>query len=119
MQNRRGLMFIFLAVMMGLAAAWATERFVSLPSDFQAEAEVRTTPVVVIAVDVSVGATLTRDQLRLTEWPSAHLPFGALGSFEQAVDRVARRPRLRGRRRLPRHLGRPGLGERRAGLPAG
>jgi pilus assembly protein CpaB len=35
---------------------------------------------------------LTRDQLRLTEWPSAHLPFGALGSFEQAVDRVARRP---------------------------
>ena len=89
MQNRRGLIFLGFALAMGIAAAWLTQRLAPGPSE---NADTRTTPVVVVRTSVPVAASLTRDQLRTTDWPAAHVPAGALQSAEQAVDRVVRLP---------------------------
>jgi len=90
MQNRRGMLFLGLALAMGLAAAWSTQRFVSGPPP--GEGAIRTTPVVVVRTDVPVATSLTRDHLETAEWPADHVPHGALRSTDQAVGRVVRRP---------------------------
>jgi pilus assembly protein CpaB len=89
MQNRRGLIFLGFALVMGIAAAWFTQRLVS---DSKPEASRETTPVVVLRTDVPVTTSLTRDQVQVTDWPSDHVPRGALRSADQAVGRVVRRP---------------------------
>jgi pilus assembly protein CpaB len=90
MQNRRGLLFLGLALAMGLTAAWFTQQLVS---DQQPAAEsIDTTKVIVVRADVAVATTLTPDFLETAEWPTAHVPRGALQSKEQAVGRVVRRP---------------------------
>jgi pilus assembly protein CpaB len=89
MQNRRGLIFLGFAVAMGIVAAWLTQRLVSTSSP---EMSLETTPVVVLRTDVPVATSLTLDQLQTTDWPSDHVPRGALRSTDQAVGRVVRRP---------------------------
>lgn len=90
MDNRRGPIFLILALAMGIAAAWFTQRMVSKPAPEQAV--LRTTPVVIVRGDVAVATSLTSDQLATTEWPAEHVPQGALTTVEQAVGRVVRRP---------------------------
>jgi pilus assembly protein CpaB len=95
MQNRRGLIFLGLAVVMGLAAAWATSEF----SPNSAEATVvvdKTTPVVVVRSDVPIASSLTIAQLKLVDWPIEHVPAGALHSIDNAKERIARRPLAQG-----------------------
>jgi pilus assembly protein CpaB len=50
------------------------------------------TPVVVLRTDVAAATSLTGDHLQIAEWPSEHVPAGALRSADQAVGRVVRRP---------------------------
>ena len=88
MRNRRGLIFLGLAVAMGITAAWVTER----SATNSPAVEARTISVVVVRVSVPVAASLTKDQLETTEWPVDHVPTGALTSTEDAVGRVVRRP---------------------------
>lgn len=91
MHNRRGLIFLGLAVIMGLAAAWIATRLA--PTSAQATvAVVETTPVVVVRSDVPVATSLTDAQLKLVQWPSELVPAGALGSIDGAKNRIARRP---------------------------
>lgn len=90
MQNRRGPIFLLLALGMGIAAAWMTQRLVSKPTP--EEASLRTTPVVIVRTDVPVATSLTKEHLSTTEWPADHVPTGALTRPEQAVGRVVRRP---------------------------
>ena len=90
MPNLRALIFLGLALAMGISAAWLTERFVSSPVTTEAKAP--TTPVVVVRANVPVAASLTKEQLETIDWPADHLPPGALTSVDQAVDRVVRRP---------------------------
>jgi len=95
MQNRRGLIFLGLAVVMGLAAAWATSEF----GPNSAEATVvaaKTTPVVVVRTDVPVASSLTDAQLKLVDWPIEHVPAGTLHSIDDAKGRIARRPLAQG-----------------------
>src|SRR5262245_65754902 len=89
MQQRRGLMFLAFALVMGTAAAWFTQRLVTESSQAPALA---TTPVVVLRADVPVATALTRDHIQVSDWPSDHVPRGALRSPDQAVGRVVRRP---------------------------
>ncbi len=89
MQNRRGLIFLGFALVMGIAAAWFTQRLVS---ESKPEASRETTPVVVLRTDVPVTTSLTRDQVQVADWPSEHVPRGTLRSADQAVGRVVRRP---------------------------
>lgn len=91
MQNRRGLIFIGLALIMGLVAAWFTQRLVSEPTAAQ-QADLRTTSVVVVRADVPMAATLTERFLTTAEWPVENVPPGALTTTNAAVGRVVRRP---------------------------
>lgn len=95
MKNRRGLIFLGLAVVMGLTAAWITTEFV--PTSAEATIAVaKTTPVVVVRVDVPVASSLTDAQLKLVDWPSEHVPSGTLHSIDAARERVVRRPLAQG-----------------------
>jgi pilus assembly protein CpaB len=75
---------------MGLLAAWFTQQLVSdsVPTGETLE----TTEVVVVRADVPVATTLTGEFLETAEWPSNHVPRGALRSTDEAVGRVVRRP---------------------------
>ncbi len=95
MQNRRGLIFLGLAVIMGLSTAWITTKFGALPAEASVSA-VKTTPVVVVRSDVPVASSLTRAQLKLVDWPSEHVPMGALRSIEKVENRITRRPLAQG-----------------------
>ena len=70
MQNRRGLIFLGLAIIMGLAAAWVTSEF-SPKADHVDVAAAHTTPVVVVRSDIPVASSLTIAQLKLVDWPSS------------------------------------------------
>src|SRR5262245_13297433 len=89
MQQRRGMIFLAFALVMGTAAAWFTQRLVTESSQV---APLATTPVVVLRADVPVATALTRDHIQVSDWPSDHVPRGALHSPDQAVGRVVRRP---------------------------
>ncbi len=90
MQNRRGLIFLALALVMGLAAVWLTERFA--PAAPAARAEAPMTSVVVVRADVPVASSLTEQQLKTTDWPADHIPVGAALKAEEVLGRVVRRP---------------------------
>jgi pilus assembly protein CpaB len=95
MKNRRGLIFLGLAVVMGLTAAWITSEFA--PGSAVAEiTAVQTTPVVVVRSDVPVASSLTQAQLKLVDWPTEHVPTGSIHSIADATDRIARRPLAQG-----------------------
>jgi len=95
MQNRRGLIFLGLAVVMGLAAAWATTQFGSNTAQANVTA-VKTTPVLIVRSDVPMASSLTTAQLKLVDWPSDHIPVGALHSIDAATNRVVRHPLAQG-----------------------
>ncbi len=95
MKNRRGLIFLGLAVVMGLTAAWITSEFA--PNSAVAElTAAHTTPVVIVRSDVPVASSLTRAQLNLVDWPTEHVPVGSIHSIADATDRVTRRPLAQG-----------------------
>jgi pilus assembly protein CpaB len=91
MQNRRGLIFLGLAVVMGLTAAWVAKEFAPDSADANITT-VKTTSVVVVRSDVPIASSLTATQLKLVDWPSEHVPAGTLRSIEDAKDRIVRRP---------------------------
>jgi pilus assembly protein CpaB len=107
MQTRRGLIFLALALVLGLAAAWTAMRLATNPSVAEA-APSKTIPVVVARTDVPVASSLMREQLKAVEWPADHVPSGALGSVDQAVDRIVRRPVAKGEPVLEAALFEPG-----------
>jgi pilus assembly protein CpaB len=112
--ERRGPIFLVLALAMGIAAAWFTQRTVSKPTSEQGTS-LRTTSVVVVRTDVAVATSLTKEHLDTTEWPSDHVPRGALTSTERAIGRVVRRPLAEGEPVLEMALFETGAS---GGLPA-
>ncbi len=92
MQNRRGLIFIGLALAMGIAAAYITTRLSPTPAAADLATETDMTSVVVVRTDVPVASSLAQEHLKTVQWPSEHVPGGALRTTDQAVGRVVRRP---------------------------
>ena len=88
MQRRRGVLFLTLAILLGLGAAWMAHRS-SAPSG---TAEVPTLPVVVARLDITTATALEVPSLTTVQWPREHVPTGALGSIDAAAGRVSRRP---------------------------
>lgn len=88
MQDLRGPIFIGLAIIMGLAAAWVTQDLVSssAPDDLQ------TKSVVVLRIGVPVATSLTKKHLTTAQWPAEHIPPGAVTSVDQGAGRIVRRP---------------------------
>jgi pilus assembly protein CpaB len=48
--------------------------------------------VVVVRSDIPVASVLAKEHVKTIQWPSDHVPGGALRSVDQAVGRVVRRP---------------------------
>ncbi len=75
-----------LAVAAGGTFAFGTYRFMqTVPA--QAAGSVSTRPVVVAASDLSLGAELRPESLRVIQWPADAVPAGAFGSPDELVGR--------------------------------
>jgi pilus assembly protein CpaB len=90
MKNRRALLVLGLAVLLGLAAVLLASRWL-----------LRQTPggagrIVVAAVDGSPGQRLAPEMVKLADWPVESLPPGALRDVRKLQGRVLRHAVLRG-----------------------
>jgi pilus assembly protein CpaB len=91
MQNQRGILFLGIAVLFGLAAVFVAQRWLADRS-FIATEGVETASVVVARIDLPVASELGGRQLDTVDWPKGHLPTGVLIGVEQAKGRVLKRP---------------------------
>jgi pilus assembly protein CpaB len=90
MQNRRGIVFLILAVLAGLAAALLARDWLTREAPDIAMT-VATETVVVAAVDLPAGTTLRERQFDVVEWPRDYLPSGVVGATNLVRDRVTKR----------------------------
>jgi pilus assembly protein CpaB len=90
MQNRRGILFLGLAVILAIGAAYLAQRWMS--GQQPEEARIATVPVVVARADMAVATSLSDLQLDVVDWPRDLAPKGAIGSKKDAAGRVLRRP---------------------------
>lgn len=90
MKNTRAIVLILLSLVAGVAAVILAARWVG-----QQAAE-NTTPVVVAARDLDLGAPLTAIMLQQTLWPSSTVPAGAFTDMKKLEGRVIRSPIFKG-----------------------
>jgi len=90
MQNRRGILFLGLAVLAGLAAVLLARDWLTREAPDIAMT-VATESVVVAAVDLPAGTTLRERQFDIVEWPRDYLPSGVVGATNLVRDRVTKR----------------------------
>ena len=98
MKNIKALGLLFLALMIGLAAAvyaagWASR-----------QGNIASNKVVVAAVDIEMGSRINPQMLSTTDWPSGSIPPGAFKDIKELQDRVVKVSVLRGDAVLERKL---------------
>ena len=93
MPNRRGILFIVLALVVGGLAAYLATRGRDSAAAPQAAQLAR---VVIAKVDLPVSASIAGPQLGEASWPVAHLPAGAISDPAKVAGRVTRRPLVAG-----------------------
>jgi pilus assembly protein CpaB len=104
MGNRAGLLLL-LAIMSGSLAAFLAFTFIRSPAAPAAVTTVReTVPVVVAARDINVGATLSAEDVKITEWPGNALPTGFATSPDEVVGLGVRTPVAMNEPLLPQKL---------------
>ena len=85
MARMRIFVVLVLAIAAGGVFAFATYNYVQqIPGK---SVDIPTTKVVVAASDLDVGADLTKDTVRVIEWPSSAAPANAISDPEQVVGR--------------------------------
>jgi len=105
------IVFVF-AVTVGGVFALATYNYVQkIPAR---TVSIPTTPVVVAASDLDIGAELRREDLRIIEWPANALPADAIHDLKDAVGRGLIMPVIQNEPILPMKLASKEAG---AGLP--
>jgi pilus assembly protein CpaB len=114
MQNRRGFIFLALAVLLGLGAVYVAREVTSKTPAAHAEG-VPTRQVVVARTDVGTASALESTALTLVDWPANLVPTGALFALSSAEGRVTRRPLVAGEPVLESALFEKGA---EGGLPA-
>ena len=72
MRNARALTMMAIAVILAFAAVIVAARWIN------AQASGNINKVAVAQVDISLGARLTPDMVRMVDWPSNALPPGAI-----------------------------------------
>jgi len=108
---RMFIVFVF-AVTVGGVFALATYNYVQkIPAR---TVSIPTTPVVVAASDLDIGAELRREDLRIIEWPANALPADAIHDLKDAVGRGLIMPVIQNEPILPMKLASKEAG---AGLP--
>jgi pilus assembly protein CpaB len=105
-------MVFVLAVTAGGALAFGTYNFMQhAPAR---TVTIPTKPVVVAATDLDVGAELTRDEIRIIDWPANAVPAGAFSDPKDVIGRGIVLPVIQNEPILPMKLASPEAG---AGLP--
>ncbi len=84
MRSLRGLVMVGIALILGLAAAFMAARLMMQQSN------VSTAKLAVATVDMNVGQRISKDQVRLIEWPTGNLPTGAFPTIEELDGRVTK-----------------------------
>ena len=90
MKNRRALLMMGLAIVLGLLAVLLASHWLLR------QAPAGKGKIVVAASDVNLGQRLTPEMLRLAEWPAESLPQGALQDPAKLAGRVLKTSVLRG-----------------------
>jgi pilus assembly protein CpaB len=108
----RVFMVFVLAITAGGALAFGTYNFMQhAPAR---TVTIPTTPVVVAATDLDVGAELTREEIRIIDWPANAVPAGAFSDPKDVIGRGIILPVIQNEPILPMKLASPEAG---AGLP--
>lgn len=101
-----------LAIGLGGTFAVATYRYIqNIPAK---EVSLPTTPVVVAAADLALGAELRREDLRVIAWPADAMPAGSFKDPQEIIGRGLIQPMAQNEAVLPSKLAPVGAG---AGLP--
>lgn len=108
----RVFMVLVLALSVGGVFAYGTYNYVQNAP--KAGPGVPTRPVVVAAADLDLGADLTRDDLRVVQWPANSAPAGAFGDPKEVIGRGLIMPVIQNEPILPMKLASKDAG---AGLP--
>ena len=112
MPRKRLFLVLLVAIAAGTAFALGTYRFVEARPE--QPAGIQTTPVVVAAVNLDVGAALRAEDLRTVEWPANAVPAGAFTKREELIGRGVIQPLAPSEPILPSKLASKDAG---AGLP--
>ena len=116
MRNQRAILFLGLAILLGLTAAFVAKRYLQDQQPAPVvQSEVPTVPVVIAKLDVSVGTALDERALTVARWPEDFVPKGAIASPDQSAGRGVRRALSHGEPVLEAYLLPEGS---EAGLPA-
>jgi pilus assembly protein CpaB len=102
MRNTRAMIMMVVAVVLAFGAVLVAARWIS------AQASGTTAKVAVAQVDISLGARINPDMVRLVDWPASVQPPGAIKDDKQLDSRVARSSILRGEPILESKLAPPG-----------
>jgi pilus assembly protein CpaB len=108
----RVFMVFVLAVTAGGALAFGTYNFMQHAKP--TTVTIPTKPVVVAATDLDVGAELTREEIRIIDWPANAVPAGAFSDPKDVIGRGIILPVIQNEPILPTKLASPEAG---AGLP--
>jgi len=101
-----------LAIGAGSVFAFATYNYVSKAAG--RTTAMPTTPVVVAAVNLDIGAELSENDVKVVDWPTASVPEGALGTIDEVAGRGVIAPIVENEPILPIKLASKDAG---AGLP--
>jgi pilus assembly protein CpaB len=106
--------FIVLGIAVGLGGTFAFATYRYIQNAPVREVRLPTTPVVVAATDLALGAELRREDLKVIAWPSDALPVGSFRDPQEIVGRGLVQSVAQNETVLPVKLAPAGAG---AGLP--
>jgi pilus assembly protein CpaB len=115
MARMRVFLVLLLALTAGGTLAWGTYNFVSsAPQSSSAASTIPSKPVVVAATDLTLGAELTADDVRVIDWPASAVPAEAISDPKEVIGRGLVMPVIQYEPILPLKLASKEAG---AGLP--
>jgi pilus assembly protein CpaB len=111
MTRVRMFVILLLAVTAGTLFACGTYKYVQTQP---AAAAMPTRPVAVAAADLDLGASITRDDIKVVDWPTNAMPANAIGNPAELIGRGLIMPMIQNEPFLPMKLASKDVG---AGLP--
>jgi pilus assembly protein CpaB len=91
-QNQRAILFLILAVALGVGAAFTAQRWLEQQRQQPVGQKSATQPVAVMRQSMQVGQVVHARELATVDWPVAYVPQGAHSDPAQLEGRVLRRP---------------------------
>jgi pilus assembly protein CpaB len=104
MQNQRAILFLALAILLGLGAVYAARQWLRSHTPAPSAGSPETATVVVARVGVPIGTALDARQLDTVAWPRSYVPEGSFTKTAQVEKRVVRRPLAAGEPVLAAYL---------------